>query len=399
MKNLNSDYVIEGQSAPVRHLLREISYVMKYDVPVLVVGERGTGKELVARKIHSLSSRHQMPFVPVNCSYLSEELGDDQLFGHVRGAFTGAVADTRGLFKLADHGTIFLDEVGDLPKLVQPKFLRVLQDGTFTPVGSERQETSDARIIAATNKPVKDADAFRQDLYDRVGRAVLEVPPLRARKEDIDSIVGLYARKWNAAYGETKSFLPESMMALHGYDYPGNVRELENIAIDLLMHADDGYVTPEMVQDKLEKLGKGKSRNTGVQNGEECISMPFGMPLYEAQQQLEKEYVIRALRRNGDNVTAAAAELGLSRNGIDAKIKRHGIYKQDCRKLVDEGEKTKLISALRYTNGNYTEAARALDMSVKTLYRHIIAYGNGDRHRFHTENGIPYSVRSRAASV
>ncbi len=235
---------IIGESRPMCHLIAEIERVASTDVSVLITGETGTGKELVARAVHRGSRRAKAPLIKVNCAALPEHLIESEFFGHEKGAFTGAVARREGRFALADKGTLFLDEVGELPLGLQAKLLRVLQEGEFEPVGGARTIKVDVRIIAATNRDLKEEVAsgrFREDLYYRLCVFPLESPPLRVRGDDIERLAIEFVRRFCTRHGrETVTVTPSDMERLRGYDWPGNVRELSNV-IERALITGDGY--------------------------------------------------------------------------------------------------------------------------------------------------------------
>jgi transcriptional regulator with GAF, ATPase, and Fis domain len=228
----NLDEIV-GDSEPLRLTLSKIAHVADTDASVLLLGETGTGKELLARAIHKHSSRRDRPLVKVNCATLPRELIESELFGHVRGAFTGAVADKVGRFQLADGGSIFLDEIGDLELELQTKLLRVLQEGQFEKIGSGETITVDVRVIAATNRDLHKAmseERFRADLYYRLAVFPIEVPPLRLRRDDIPLLAWHFITRRQGGLGKTFKSIPTKIMnALVEYDWPGNVRELENV--------------------------------------------------------------------------------------------------------------------------------------------------------------------------
>src|SRR5436190_3902396 len=222
-----------GNSAPMQRVKEIIAKVAPTDSPVLIEGESGTGKELVAAAIHRLSPRAKGPFIPVNCSAIPEDLLESEFFGHVRGAFSGAVSDTLGLFRGANEGTIFLDEVAELSPGLQVKLLRVLQEMLVRPVGSTKAHAVDVRVIAASNRDLDRSIAegrLRQDLYYRLNVVRVSLPPLRARREDIPALVNHFIRRFTRRFRrEIRALTPEALAALQGYDFPGNVRELENL--------------------------------------------------------------------------------------------------------------------------------------------------------------------------
>ena len=274
---------ILGESKGIEKVLEQVERVARTDMTVLVLGETGTGKELVARLVHEKSGRRERPLVKVNCSALPGELIESELFGHERGAFTGAVSKQVGRFELADGGTIFLDEVGELPLRLQSKLLRVLQEGEFERVGSGKTIKVDVRVIAATNRNLSEAaqrGRFRTDLYYRLNVYPIEIPPLRERREDIGILAEVFLQEAGRRLGKSFGKIPSEVIeALQGYSWPGNVRELENVigratvtstapslqlpegwnqaqGVEIFSHASPSGVTPE----------KSKSQN----NGESC---------------------------------------------------------------------------------------------------------------------------------
>ena len=240
---------------------KQIAHAAGAQAPVLVVGGSGTGKELVARAIHRHGRRAARPFVPVNCGALTETLLESELFGHTRGAFTGAVNDTRGLFEQAQGGTMFLDEISETSPALQVKLLRVLQEGEVRPVGASRTVKVDVRVVAATNVDLEDAVAagrFRQDLYYRLSVLVIRVPALKARRDDIPLLVERFLQNACGRAGRTMSIAPAALERLVSYDWPGNVRELENTIERLVLTSPGHVITAEDV-----RLG---DRDVGDQN-------------------------------------------------------------------------------------------------------------------------------------
>jgi formate hydrogenlyase transcriptional activator len=223
---------IIGQSAELRTVLENVERVAPADASVLIQGETGTGKELIARAVHNLSSRCGRAFVSLNCAAIPTDLLESELFGHERGAFTGAIAQRVGRFEMADKGTFFLDEVGDLPLALQPKLLRVLQEQEFERLGSSRTHTADVRVVAATHRDLKDMvkrNTFRMDLFYRLSVFPILLPPLRARREDIPGLATHFVEVYSRRMGKQIAHIaPETMSALRSYDWPGNIRELQN---------------------------------------------------------------------------------------------------------------------------------------------------------------------------
>jgi two-component system, NtrC family, response regulator AtoC len=303
-----------GTSAAMLAIWKQIGRAAASDAPVLITGETGTGKELVARAIHEYSPLSKEPFVAVNLAALPATLIESELFGHERGAFTGATARRAGRFELAQGGTLFLDEIGDLDPLLQTKLLRVLQDGRFERVGGEGPITCRARVLTATNKPVRPGLAgatLREDLYYRLAVFEIEVPPLRARRSDIPLLVA------HALDGSPARAVSEDAMAhLQGYEWPGNVRELLHVLRRAAAMCGGEIIdTPDLP--------------TGVRaqpRGREPEGMPLErLPLKEAVAALERRMIADALERAGGNRSEAARQLGIARAQLYLKMEEYGI--------------------------------------------------------------------------
>jgi two-component system, NtrC family, response regulator HupR/HoxA len=312
---------IVGRSRSMQELYRMLDKVIESDATVLVNGENGTGKELIARAIHYNSRRAGERFVVQNCSAFNDNLLDSELFGHKKGAFTGAIADKQGLFEVADKGTFFLDEIGDMSPALQVKVLRVLQEGTFTPVGDTELHTVDVRIIAATNRELKkmvERGEFREDLYYRINVIQLTVPPLRDRREDIPTLVDHFLRR-NAKGRRLKAKrLTKSCMArMLEYAWPGNIRELENEIERLVVLAgDDKLIGEELLSPRIRQ----ETREEG--------GGPRSLPA--AVDALERNLIYEVLKRTHWNKTKAAEELRISRRNLIRKVNK---YKLDQRRL------------------------------------------------------------------
>jgi len=306
---------IVGNSAAIQECLALVGKAAKSDITVLIEGETGTGKELIAKAIHFTGPREAAMFVAQNCSALPESLLESELFGHKRGAFTGAVKDKKGLFEIADRGTIFLDEVADMTPALQAKLLRVLQEGMIRPVGDVKEKRVDLRIISATNRNLAEevkAGRFREDLYYRLNAFTIHVPPLRARREDIPVLaVHFVGRICKWLKKEIKGISAEAMAQLVTYDFPGNVRELENEMEKAIVMAGDGaMITADVLSEKIE--GAASSMPGGDQH----------RMMKEAIISLERKMIARALRRHQGNKSRAARELGISRRGLVKMIER-----------------------------------------------------------------------------
>jgi DNA-binding NtrC family response regulator len=315
-----------GKSKPMQELYTMLEKIKSSESTVLVNGENGTGKELIAKAIHYNSARKDMPFVTVNCSAFNENLLDSELFGHLKGSFTGANRDKKGLFEVAHRGTLFLDEIGDMSPTMQVKLLRVLQEGTLTPVGSTDQKKVDVRVLAATNKNLKEMieeGTFREDLYYRINVINLVVPPLRDRKEDIPVLMDHFlARGCKEKEIPLKQLSKRSIEKIYDYPWPGNIRELENEMERLIvLSGDDKMVGPELLSARIRDHGE----NAKVQG------VRVAGKLKDALEELEMTMIKEGLKRTGWNKSRLAKELGISRAGLIMKVEKYGL---DKRKLM-----------------------------------------------------------------
>jgi DNA-binding NtrC family response regulator len=315
-----TDYrTIVGSSKGMERVFEIVSKVADTDASVLITGESGTGKELVARSIHLQSGRRDSPFIAINCAAIPRDLLESELFGHVKGAFTGAIKDKTGKFQLADGGTLFLDEVGELPLELQPKLLRALQEKVVEPVGGTIPYKLDVRVVAATNLDIEKALAdstFREDLYYRLAVIPIHLPPLRERKEDIALLLRYFCGKHGAG---TVNFDSGAIAALSSYRWPGNVRELENLVERLLIMRGSDTIT---VDDLPDKVCSGASTPGAAPKPGSVINLPDGgYPL----EQLEREVVVEALERKGWNQTAAAKFLHIPRHTLIYRMEKYGI--------------------------------------------------------------------------
>jgi transcriptional regulator with GAF, ATPase, and Fis domain len=316
-----------ARSAPMSRLFRLVENLQQSEVTILLTGESGTGKEVLARAIHAHSGRRNGPFLAVNCAALPGELLEAELFGHVRGAFTGAVRDRAGRFELAADGTLFLDEVGDLPIHLQVKLLRVLQEKSFERVGESKPRTSNARIIAATNKDLRRAvenGSFREDLYYRLRVFPVELPPLRDRREDIEPLAGFLLGRVGGRHGRALRFSPDALRALLAYPWPGNVRELEN-ALEYAVTVAKGHT---LVPEDLPPEVLAGSANPGPRRSEEPRRQeparePWQRP--EAAVSGETPRIRAALEAHHWNRAAAASALGMSRTTLWRKMRELGL--------------------------------------------------------------------------
>ncbi len=295
------------------------------ELPILIEGETGTGKELLARAIHYHSARGNSPLLIQNCGGLSDELLRSELFGHLRGAFTGAVSDRLGLFRAADGGTVFLDEISEVSPAFQVSLLRLLQEGEVKPIGADRTLICDVRIIAASNRPLAELvrqGAFRQDLYFRLKGFELRVPPLRERRDEVAALAEYFVRKHGAAMGHrVLGITQDAVQRLEAHDYPGNVRELENEIRRMVALAHNGdYLSTRHMSATFAALPVGQPA-AGQSNGFALL----GGSLKDEVERLEAKLVGEALRRHRWNQSKVAATLGLSRVGLANKIKRYGL--------------------------------------------------------------------------
>lgn len=307
--------VLTGVSPAVVELRRQILLAAPTDSRVLISGPNGSGKEVVARLLHLHSRRAQAPFVAVNCAAIPADLIESELFGHLKGAFTGAVENKRGKFEIADGGTLFLDEIGDMSLLTQAKVLRVLQESRFTRLGGSQELRVDVRVIAATNKNLDEeiaAGRFRQDLLFRLNVIPIRVPALDQRREDIPLLVGEFMRQFARRTGvKPKWIAPAAMEILQGYDWPGNVREVRNLVERLMIMVADEQITPVALD----------LRSAGPRpEGDGAFAT-----LRQAREQFEREYVGRVVERCGGNMSQAARVLGLERSHLYRKLRALGL--------------------------------------------------------------------------
>ncbi|MCX7023417.1 MAG: sigma 54-interacting transcriptional regulator [Spirochaetes bacterium] len=296
--------------------LRKALSASRYDDPVLILGETGTGKTMIARRIHGESARKGGPFVEVNCSAISGSLAESELFGHVRGAFSGADKARSGKLRAAQGGTLFLDEIGDLSLDVQAKLLKALEDKTVTPVGSDEPLSADARLIAATNRDLPvlmKAGCFRRDLYERLKVVVIGLPPLRQRREDIRPLLDHFLAAWNNQYGERRFLTEDAITLLQAYSWPGNVRELQNALRSAACSATSEALGPESLPEEIRlssREGRGTSLATDTVRN---VDIPDeGLNLKARLLQMEWEYVAKALRKSEGNRESAAQLLGMT---------------------------------------------------------------------------------------
>ena len=319
----------------IEHLRQEIDLVSRSDFTVLVLGETGVGKELVVRAIHSGSGRREMPMLYLNCAALPETLADSELFGHTRGAFTGANRDRPGKFEVADGGTLFLDEIGELPLSIQAKLLRAIQQGEVQRVGSDKAIYVDVRLIVATNRNIEqemEAGRFRADLYHRLNVYPIKIPPLRERKEDIPLLVGYFCELTQRRLGTGPIRISTSAMnVLSRYYWPGNVRELENIVSRAVLKASTEYSREETVIVEPVHLGADFS-DEAIQpqqaTHEPTASFSAGKSFRDAVDDFQRKLITMSVTKNGGNWSAAARELGMHRSNLHHLSMRLGLRKK-----------------------------------------------------------------------
>ncbi|HUQ34584.1 MAG TPA: sigma-54 dependent transcriptional regulator, partial [Pyrinomonadaceae bacterium] len=312
---------IIGHSEKMQAVYQMIETVAEVQSTVLVTGESGTGKELVARAIHDLSPRAERPFVSINCGAFTETLLESELFGYVKGSFTGANTNRKGLFEAANRGTIFLDEIGEMSPAMQVKLLRVLQERKVRPVGAHEELEIDTRVIAATNRDlsqmVKDGQ-FREDLFYRVSVIPIELPPLRERPEDIAELTEHFVKKFCAQTGRQVTVSPKALQLLEAYTWPGNVRELEHTIERAVALERTDTIQPERLPEQITNYNPARIAS--------AFALPDeGINIVAYLEQLEKTYVLEALRRTGGNQTRAAELLQLSVRSLRHLLDKHNI--------------------------------------------------------------------------
>jgi two-component system response regulator HydG len=306
---------IIGKSAAMQNVVRTARQVAQSDIPVLIEGESGTGKELIARAIHLNSRRRKQRLVALNCAGLSESILEDELFGHVKGAFTGAQTEREGRFEHADRGTLFMDEIGDMPRAMQAKLLRVLENGEVVRLGSNEPVKVDVRLISATNRKLDEMVAekeFREDLYFRIKGVTITLPPLRERREDIPLLTYFFLqRAAEKANKQIKGLKPETQQLLMGYSWPGNVRQLRNVVDNMVILSNDEELGPDSLPAEIRPAGghSGGINNVG------------GVSL----EQLEREAIRSTLQMTNGNREQAAKILGIGERTLYRKIKEYGL--------------------------------------------------------------------------
>ncbi|MDC7218351.1 MAG: sigma-54 dependent transcriptional regulator [Spirochaetales bacterium] len=320
LKGSEEKVLLIGESQGINHIRKTIAQGAPSDSRILILGENGTGKELIARMIHQGSPRLGQPFIEVNCAAIPDNLIESELFGHEKGAFTGAVGRKKGKFELADGGTLFLDEVADMSLNAQAKVLRAIQEMVFERVGGEESIRVDVRIIAATNKDIRkevEEGRFREDLYFRLNVIPINVPPLQEREGDVVLLLEHFINQFSAG---TRQFTAEAMEELSGYAWPGNIRELRNFVERINVMSDDNPIGLASVSTFLHRFEEGDKKSAPSFLGD------LGeMKLSEARDEFEKRMIIEKLEENGYNVSRTAGVLGLYPGNLHNKIKKYGI--------------------------------------------------------------------------
>lgn len=309
---------ITGQSPRINQVREVVRQAAGSDARILITGENGTGKELVARQIHRRSERAEGPFVEVNCAAIPDTLIESELFGHEKGAFTGAFSQRRGKFEQADGGTLFLDEVADMSLAAQAKVLRAIQEMAFQRIGGEKTIHVDVRLIVATNKDIQEevrAGNFREDLFFRLNVIPIEVPPLRERIEDIPLLVTHFLSLYTSD-DEPRRFSEEAIARLCEHSWPGNVRELKNFVERISIMCGNEVISEADVAEYLDQ---------GPRGGDEPLNSYLEMGLTEARDAFERDYLVRKLEENGNNISQTAQQLGIYPSNLHAKIKKFGI--------------------------------------------------------------------------
>ncbi|MBI2944744.1 MAG: sigma-54-dependent Fis family transcriptional regulator [Candidatus Wallbacteria bacterium] len=330
---------VRGNSRAIEQVKEILPTIAKNEASVIIYGESGTGKELFARAIHDLSPRVRGPFVTLNCGALPETLLENELFGHMKGAYSDATSDQPGLAREADQGSLFLDEIGEIGLAIQVKLLRFLQEREYRPLGSTKTIKSNVRIIAATNRDLREAivqGTFREDLYYRLNIIPIHLPPLRNRREDIPILANFFLQKYASLYGRRLDrFTPEALQKLMNYPWPGNIRELENKIQQILVIAPEGAVGPDQIGfDELPGGTRAVSLDMAV--ADPLDGVDFGQPFAIAKQRLierfEKRYLTEALAANRGNVSSAARRSGKDRRAFFELLRKHSIDPKPYRK-------------------------------------------------------------------
>jgi DNA-binding NtrC family response regulator len=371
LDSIKNKYGVIGKSVEINEIISVVQQVAPTDITVLITGESGTGKEIFAKLIHELSKRNNKPMISVNAGAIPEGIIESELFGHERGAFTGASDSRKGYFELADGGTIFLDEIGELPIATQVKFLRVLETGEYMRVGSSTPKKVDVRIIAATNKDLETEVShgrFRPDLYFRLRSINIKIPPLRERRDDIIEFANEFARQFSLKNKiQFEGFSPEALSLMKNHHWPGNVRELRNFVESLIVIKGGKQIEANDVKNFSKPSYDGMNRNLPVFTN-------------KSPDQAERELILRALlEMKADinemkNILAGHNGSRVDPHYVEASFDTTGIDENHYVEPVTKAEKRAIVSALERFNGNRRMASRALNISERTLYRKIKEY-------------------------
>jgi len=369
LRTVKSHFNIVGRSDKLNVILDKTIQVAPTEVSVLLEGESGTGKEIIARIIHKLSGRRLKPFEEVNCGAFAEGVLESELFGHEKGSFTGAVGRRRGLFERADQGTIFLDEVGEMPLGMQVKLLRVLETGNFLRVGGIERIYSDVRIIAATNRNLSnevEKGSFRRDLFYRLKVVQIAIPPLRERKEDIPLLVNLFIKNASEKHGKKiRGVEKEGLNRLIQYPWPGNVRELMNVIDNLVVMSSSSFISEEEIEGRI------------YEESRENLSPDLPVHVQKSREEMERELIINSLLSLHNDVKEILNMLRERKSSNDMNLNRYVEVQEDHGervKDIDSIEKEAIIRALNMNQGNRRKAAEQLGISVRTLYRRLNKY-------------------------
>jgi two-component system, NtrC family, response regulator PilR len=316
---------IIGGAKPMLEVFELIKRVAPTNSNILVTGESGTGKELVAKAIHYNSERRDAPFISVNCGAIPEELIESEMFGHIKGSFTGAIRDKKGYFESADGGTLFLDEIGELPLSMQATLLRALSDGTFIPVGSAETLKSNVRIVAATNRNLEDEvreQNFREDLYFRLNVINIKLPSLRERRDDVPMLLDFFVEKFSKSFGKEITAIPtETVKLLSAYNWPGNVRELENVVERMMALESSGSLSVEGIPEHIREPMKPRFESLG----EYLKWDKSGVELEEVLAKVEREYLLKAIEDAGGTRKKAAKLLGVTMRSLRYRLEKFGL--------------------------------------------------------------------------
>jgi DNA-binding NtrC family response regulator len=390
LRRLRERSGIVGRSNAIAEMLSMVAHAAPMDVNILILGESGTGKELVARAIHDNSTRADGPFISLNCGAMSEGVLESELFGHVRGAFTGAVGDHAGVFKRADKGTLFLDEVAEMPLGMQTRFLRALETGEFTPVGGRAVETSDIRLVAATHRDLAAAvtqGSFRQDLYYRLRVVVINTPALRDRREDIPVLTEAFLEQENRKHGlHVRGLTRAAEQILMAHDWPGNVRELRNVISSLVVMKQRGMIDVGDLPGDLQYGSTGGYLPVplSVSGGNNIDLGVLATSILELRRDIQE---IKSLLLDLSGRAESSGSWSLGPDGrLDPQARVEETFSgsvgfsplgDDQSGDLQTAERALIDSALKATGGNRRQAAERLGISERTLYRKIKLYGLG----------------------